>query len=67
MGLLYTSSKDRTIKMWRAEDGALCRTMTGHAHWINSLFTSTVGAVCFKKKNYKNTNFGTIKTNRSNS
>ncbi|XP_055383070.1 protein Notchless [Condylostylus longicornis] len=40
-GLLYTSSKDRTIKMWRAEDGALCRTFTGHGHWVNNLALST--------------------------
>lgn len=41
LGLLYTSSKDRTIKMWRAEDGALCRTMSGHAHWVNNLTLNT--------------------------
>lgn len=41
LGLIYTSSKDRTIKMWRAEDGALCRTMTGHAHWVNNLTLNT--------------------------
>lgn len=40
-GLLFTSSKDRTIKMWRAEDGVLCRTLTGHAHWVNSLALNT--------------------------
>lgn len=41
IGLIYTSSKDRTIKMWRAEDGALCRTMSGHAHWVNNLTLNT--------------------------
>lgn len=41
LGMLYTSSKDRSIKMWRAEDGALCRTMTGHAHWVNNLTLNT--------------------------
>lgn len=40
-GLIYTSSKDRTVKVWRAEDGALCRTLSGHAHWINNLALST--------------------------
>ncbi|XP_052872412.1 protein Notchless [Anopheles cruzii] len=40
-GLLYTSSRDRLIKMWRAEDGVLCKTFTGHAHWVNSLALST--------------------------
>ncbi|KAG7308539.1 Notchless protein 1 [Plutella xylostella] len=40
-GLIYTSSQDRTIKVWRAEDGILCRTLEGHAHWVNSLALST--------------------------
>lgn len=41
-GLLYTCSRDRTIKVW-AVDGSgrsmqkLVRTMSGHAHRINSL------------------------------
>ena len=26
-GLLYTASQDRTIKVWRAQDGTLCRTL----------------------------------------
>lgn len=41
LGLIYTSSKDRSIKMWRAEDGVMCRTMTGHAHWVNNLTLNT--------------------------
>ncbi|CAI2347312.1 unnamed protein product [Caenorhabditis sp. 36 PRJEB53466] len=40
-GLIYTGSQDRTVKMWRAEDGTLCRNMTGHAHWINTLALNT--------------------------
>lgn len=40
-GVIFTSSKDRTIKMWRASDGVLCRTMTGHAHWVNNLALNT--------------------------
>jgi len=41
-GLLYTASRDRTIKVW-AVDGhgrsqhKLVRTLTGHAHRVNSL------------------------------
>uniref|UniRef100_A0A087YJQ8 Notchless protein homolog 1 n=1 Tax=Poecilia formosa TaxID=48698 RepID=A0A087YJQ8_POEFO len=34
-GLLYTSSQDRTVK------GVLCRTLQGHAHWVNTLALST--------------------------
>jgi ribosome assembly protein 4 len=40
-GLLYSSSRDRTIKMWRAEDGVMCKTFTGHAHWVNNLALNT--------------------------
>lgn len=29
------------LKVWRAEDGILCRTLEGHAHWVNSLALST--------------------------
>ncbi|KAL3994064.1 hypothetical protein ACH3XW_20195 [Acanthocheilonema viteae] len=36
-GLIYSGSQDRTIKVWRAEDGILCRTLAGHAHWVNTL------------------------------
>lgn len=35
--LIYSSSQDRTIKVWKAEDGSLCRTLDGHAHWVNTL------------------------------
>lgn len=40
-GLVYTSSKDRTVKMFRANDGVLCKTFTGHAHWVNNLALNT--------------------------
>ncbi|XP_071443730.1 notchless protein homolog 1 isoform X2 [Hetaerina americana] len=40
-GLLYSASQDRTIKVWRSNDGVLCRTLLGHAHWVNSLTLNT--------------------------
>lgn len=40
-GLIFTSSKDRTCKMFRAEDGVMCKTFSGHAHWVNSLALNT--------------------------
>lgn len=40
-GLIYTASQDRTVKVWRAADGVLCRTLEGHAHWVNTLALST--------------------------
>lgn len=36
-GLIYSSSQDRTIKVWRGVDGVLCRSLEGHAHWVNTL------------------------------
>ncbi|RWS30555.1 notchless protein 1-like protein [Leptotrombidium deliense] len=41
MGLIYTSSQDRTVKVWRDSDGVLCRSLDGHAHWVNTLALST--------------------------
>lgn len=37
----FNSSKDRTVKVWRSNDGTLCRTLQGHAHWVNTLALST--------------------------
>jgi len=39
-GLIYSSSQDRTVKVWRGSDGALCRSLDGHAHWVNTLALS---------------------------
>lgn len=40
-GLIYSGSQDRTIKVWRASDGVLCRTLQGHGHWVNVLALNT--------------------------
>ncbi len=40
-GLLYSASQDRTIKVWRSNDGVLCRTLQGHGHWVNVLALNT--------------------------
>jgi len=40
-GLLYSASQDRTIKVWRASDGVMCRTLQGHGHWVNVLALNT--------------------------
>jgi ribosome assembly protein 4 len=40
-GLLYTAGKDREINVWRVADGTLCRTLKGHAHWVNTIALST--------------------------
>eukprot|EP01082_Thalassiosira_pseudonana_P012165 g10920.t1 g10920 contig45:58034-59839(-) len=48
-GLIYTASRDRTIKVWNAEDGQgvsasrvgiLVKTLTGHGHRVNTLAVS---------------------------
>ncbi|KAK8741135.1 hypothetical protein OTU49_002514, partial [Cherax quadricarinatus] len=39
--LLYSASQDRTIKVWRASDGTMCRTLQGHGHWVNTLALNT--------------------------
>ncbi|XP_045597662.1 notchless protein homolog 1 isoform X1 [Procambarus clarkii] len=39
--LLYSASQDRTIKVWRASDGVMCRTLQGHGHWVNTLALNT--------------------------
>ncbi|KAJ1656702.1 ribosome assembly, partial [Coemansia sp. RSA 25] len=39
-GRIYTSSQDKTIKIWNP-DGSLLKTLTGHAHWVNTLAFST--------------------------
>lgn len=36
-GLIYSSSQDRSVKVWRGSDGVLCRSLDGHAHWVNTL------------------------------
>lgn len=41
LGLIYTASQDRTIKVWKASQGILCRTLEGHAHWVNTLALNT--------------------------
>ncbi|VDK23748.1 unnamed protein product [Taenia asiatica] len=38
--LLYSASQDRTIRVWRCADGALCRRLDLHGHWVNCLALS---------------------------
>ena len=40
-GKIYTSSQDKTIKIWSSGDGRLLSTLTAHAHWVNHLALST--------------------------
>uniref|UniRef100_A0A6G1SB36 Notchless 1 n=1 Tax=Aceria tosichella TaxID=561515 RepID=A0A6G1SB36_9ACAR len=36
-GLIYSASQDRSVKVWRGSDGVMCRSLDGHAHWVNTL------------------------------
>ncbi|XP_047141942.1 notchless protein homolog 1 isoform X1 [Hydra vulgaris] len=44
-GLIYSASQDRTVKVWRDQDGALCRTLEGHGHWVNTMALNTDYAI----------------------
>eukprot|EP00331_Platyophrya_macrostoma_P031703 CAMPEP_0176458216 /NCGR_PEP_ID=MMETSP0127-20121128/32451_1 /TAXON_ID=938130 /ORGANISM="Platyophrya macrostoma, Strain WH" /LENGTH=493 /DNA_ID=CAMNT_0017848723 /DNA_START=18 /DNA_END=1499 /DNA_ORIENTATION=- len=51
-GLVYTSSEDRTIKVWD-DEGCLLRSLGGHGHWVNTIALSTEYALrtgCFDEK-----------------
>lgn len=40
-GRVYTSSHDKTIKIWNPDDGSLIQTLSSHAHRVNHLALST--------------------------
>ncbi|KAL1921598.1 uncharacterized protein VTP21DRAFT_11314 [Calcarisporiella thermophila] len=39
-GLIYTGSQDKSIKVWNS-NGTLVKTLSGHAHWVNTMALST--------------------------
>lgn len=39
--LIYSSSQDRTVMVWSAQDGSQLAKWTGHAHWVNFLALNT--------------------------
>ncbi|KAK2879434.1 hypothetical protein FQN49_000894 [Arthroderma sp. PD_2] len=41
LGKVYTSSHDKTIKIWSPEDGSLLQTLSAHTHRVNHLALST--------------------------
>ncbi|KAJ3222922.1 hypothetical protein HDU78_011547 [Chytriomyces hyalinus] len=40
-GLLYSASRDKTVRVWDSKDGKLVRVLEGHGHWVNSLAVSS--------------------------
>lgn len=40
-GIIYSASRDTTIKCWNAKKGKLARELKGHGHWVNTLALST--------------------------
>jgi ribosome assembly protein 4 len=41
LGDIYSTSHDKTLKVWSSKDGRLVSTLNAHAHWINHLALST--------------------------
>jgi ribosome assembly protein 4 len=41
LGLAYTASQDRMVKVWSCVDYRPVRDLKGHAHWVNQLACST--------------------------
>ncbi|KAJ3217508.1 Notchless protein 1 [Clydaea vesicula] len=39
--VIYTASRDKSIKLWDSKEGKLIRTLNGHAHWINHIALTT--------------------------
>ncbi len=60
-GLIYTCSRDRTIRVWRLENGRVpkvVRTLTGHGHRVNSIalscdYVCRTGAFSHKSSSYE--------------
>eukprot|EP00758_Cryptobia_borreli_P003035 Tbor_TRINITY_DN3474_c0_g1::TRINITY_DN3474_c0_g1_i1::g.3761::m.3761/K14855/RSA4, NLE1; ribosome assembly protein 4 len=40
-GKIYSSSQDRTIMVWSAENGIAINQLKGHAHWVNFVALNT--------------------------
>lgn len=40
-GRIYTSSHDKSVKIWDADKGTLINTLSSHSHWVNHLALST--------------------------
>ena len=57
-GCLYSSSEDKTIKVWSTE-GLLIRELNGHGHWVNTLAVNTDFVLRLKSSKYmtKSLNF----------
>ena len=53
VGLIYTASQDRTIKVWEASSGKLIRNLEGHAHWVNNISLNTEAALRLGPYNHR--------------
>eukprot|EP01063_Lacrimia_lanifica_P035275 TRINITY_DN6691_c0_g2_i1.p1 TRINITY_DN6691_c0_g2~~TRINITY_DN6691_c0_g2_i1.p1 ORF type:complete len:514 (+),score=189.01 TRINITY_DN6691_c0_g2_i1:83-1624(+) len=41
LGMIYTTSQDRSVMVWDANTGVPQKRLEGHAHWVNSLALNT--------------------------
>ncbi len=41
MNTIFSTSHDKTIKIWSAKDGRCLQTLKAHAHWVNHISLST--------------------------
>jgi len=40
-GLVYSASRDRSVKVWNPDNGKMTKELKGHAHWVNTLALNT--------------------------
>lgn len=45
LGDIYSTSHDKTVKVWSSKDGRLVSNLQAHAHWVNHLALSTEHAL----------------------
>lgn len=53
LGDIYSTSHDKTIKVWNSKDGRMVSNLTSHAHWVNHISLSTEYALRTGPYDYK--------------
>ena len=68
-GVIYTSSQDRSIKVWDPSNGQVKKTLQGHGHWVNTLalnsdYVTRIGAFEPKDASILPTSFDKIEAEK---